>query len=500
MEDFNEHKEKITEQITQTVNSRDVQPIIFAGTELSKRYFSAPSWDGLLEDMAEQCPKVDPNYGFFRQTRNEMEAGQLLGEKYAEWAWDKNDPKFLDDDILDYRNPQDIYLKKEVCGYLEDITPESVDDLTEETVDDDITLDQAKAEIDQLRDIQPHAVITTNYDQFLERIFNQDENESSLGEEGDSDSDLGSEEDRYNVVVGQEVLTEQYKSLGEILKIHGCVTDPESLMLTEEDYENFNSIKRYLSSKMLTYFVEHPLLIVGYSASDPNVQKILSWVNDVRDDSDNISEDIYFLKYESDMDERETFPMKRRIQIGDGRYVTVKQIIANDFEWVFEAFASGEGFNADIRYLRRLIDNMYEVVSEQDPRAKVVDHRNVESIAKDKDELATVLGVSTVGDEPGVQFSHEISPHQMAKELDIGDVNTEVIQQIYEDTEVNITALNNRYHVAFFKGTSSTPRRYSEDALELFEKVIEGEEYELNIPESRIPEEQDPDEAVTLNY
>ena len=60
-------------------------------------------------------------------------------------------------------------------------------------------------EIELLKMIHPHSVITTNYDQFLEKVFPD-----------------------YEVVVGQKILRSNNASIGEIFKIHGCSSLPKS--------------------------------------------------------------------------------------------------------------------------------------------------------------------------------------------------------------------------------------------------------------------------------
>ncbi len=493
MQSHGDHKEQIRNSIEETIGGRECQPIIFAGTGLSMRYFSAPSWDGLLEKMTERYSTINTNYGYWRQTKDPNAVGEILAKKYAELAWDKNDSTFDGEEIYDFSKNQDYYLKTEISEYLDEITPESLGDLSEDTVDDEISLEQALTELRALKDIQPHAVITTNYDEFLENVFND------FGLDGDGEDDG---EDSYQVVVGEEVLKTQFKSLGEILKIHGSVTDPESLILTESDYSNFNTRKRYLSSKMLTYFAEHPLLIAGYSASDPNVKKILSWVNDTPTNCSDIENDIYFLKYEDDLGSVDDFSTEKRIQLEDGSFMTVKRIVAKDFDWVFNSFASGDGFEADVRYLRKLVANMYDVVRKETPRAQVVDHRQLEDIAEDEEELATVLGISSVGDSPGVQLNHPLSTSDVTNELDIGGTPTlkeEVILPIRESYGENITAFNNRYHVAFFEGHSAETRRYSEEAVDLFEKVLNDEEFSVEIPDSHIPDEDISERGYALD-
>lgn len=402
--------------------------------------------------------------------------GSLLADRFSQWAWDKNEEKFSDID-LKYEDTPDIYLKTEISKYFKSITPDSAEDLKEEKLDEDLGLDQAQKEIRKLREIQPHAVVTTNYDRFLENIFNNE----------------GREDEKYDVVVGEEILRSPHKSIGEILKIHGTVTDPSSLTLTSEDYEEFTSRKRYLSSKMLTYFAEHPLLIVGYSATDPNIRSILSWVNQLLPEDEVTAKDIYFLEFDRNIKEYEEYPRMKRIQLGKDRFISVNRIIARDFDWVFDAFASGEGFEVDVRYLRKLLANTYEVVRSKSSDERVVDHKRIEDVAEDKEELATVLGVSAGGKNRGFIFDHDLSPQEMYEKIGLSsayDFKRKVLKPIYEETGMNITGFNNKYHIAFFN-PSVTYRRYSDSAVDLFSEILAGNEFHIQIPKSRVDEEHE---------
>jgi len=476
MRNFEEYQSTVTEDIRETVGSKPVQPILFAGSGLSKRYFSGPSWDGLLSELAADCPKMEHNYGYYRQSRDPTEMGSLLADRFAQWAWDQNERKFSEMD-LDYEDKQDIFLKSEVTDRFKEVTPDSVDRLSEELVDEDLPLDTALDEIELLRDIQPHAVITTNYDTFLETVFNN----------------TNEDDEKYEVIIGEQILKSPHKNVGEILKIHGSVAQPDSLILTSEDYDEFTSRKRYLSSKMLTYFAEHPLLIVGYSATDPNVRSILSWVNQLLPGDEMVAEDIYFLSFERDIEELDEYPLRKQIQLGKGRYISVKQIVASDFDWVFEAFSSGEGFEVDVRYLRKLLANTYEVVRSKSTRERVVDHQRLEDVADDQGELATVLGISADERDRGFLFDHNLSPTELYEQTDIGSsykFKEQILAPIWQDTGVNITGFKNTYHIAFWNNDGGPDyRRYSNAAVDLCERILDGMEYNLNIPDSRIPDD-----------
>jgi len=477
MEDFGEYKQEVISDVESTVGGKSVQPIIFAGTGLSIRYFSAPSWDGLLNKMAGRCPKLDHDYGYYRQNNSPPKMGQLLADWYSQWAWDQDYEKFEEDD-LEYEDPPDIYLKTEIAEYFTNTSPSSVSDLEEDGLSDDLTVDKAQNEIEKLRNIQPHAIITTNYDEFLEVIFNQDD-----------DDDF--EEDKYKVIVGEQILRAQQNSVGEILKIHGSASDPESLILTSDDYEKFNNRKRYLSSKMLTYFAEHPLLIVGYSATDSNVRRILSWMNQALPDGE-VAEDIYFLEYERHINDRESFQRTKRIELGGDHFITVKRIIAKDFEWVFDAFSSGDGFEVDIRTLRKLLANTYDVVRRQTPETKVVDVKRVEEISEDSEELATVLGIAVGSDRFSFQFDHDYGPEEFYNEIGVGSARNfkqNVLLPIWDQEEINITQFNNKYHIAFFDRGAVEYRSYSQAAIDLSNEVLNNGDWELGIPDEQIPDE-----------
>lgn len=511
MPDYDDYKQEVAEDIERTVTKANCQPVIFAGTGLSIRYFGAPSWDGLLEKFTHDCDRLEKEYGFYRQTRAPTEVGQFLAEKYAEWAWEdyaaynEEDSEIehfdWDVDLFDHRSARDIFLKYRIAEYLREITPETVDELDDDTVDEDISYEMAQREIELLREIQPHAVITTNYDRFLEAIFNGEVSDKNLldddrvGSAGFKNKEEFNEDEipSYRVVVGEQVLRTRYRNFGEILHIHGSVADPDSLVLTEEDYHEFNNRRRYLSSKMLTYFAEHPLLIVGYRPDDPNVQQVLTWADEVLSDEQSITEDIYFLQYDENTEVMDEWPREYDIKLEGGGNLQVKSIVASDFDWVFEAFAEGDELAVDPRYLRSLLANTHEVVSSMSSGGEVVDIKRLEDIATDTGELRTVLGYMEEDAEhlPPIKFQHTHKPSNAAEEIRLDNyrtLNKEIIGKIEEDTGTDIKSFNNRYHIAFFEESGPTPRRYSDEAIELFEKVRDGEDYSLDIPDDRIPD------------
>lgn len=201
------YREERTKDIRDCMNEMACQPILFVGSGLSKRYFDSPNWNELLEKLAKDCPLIDKDYAYYKQTIDDLpEIGALFAKHYLDWAWGSGKPQFPDH-LFKPTTAKDFYLKHKISEYFGNITPKSLDEIKNA---------EHKAELESLARIRPHAIITTNYDPFLEIVFPE-----------------------YARVIGQQIIRNSLISFGEIFKIHGCITDPSSLVVTKEDYNFF---------------------------------------------------------------------------------------------------------------------------------------------------------------------------------------------------------------------------------------------------------------------
>ena len=117
----------------------------------------------------------------------------------------------------------------------------------------DLMASEYRKEIELLSKLNVDGIITTNWDLLLEKLFPD-----------------------YKVYIGQsELLFSNPQSIAEIYKIHGSSTRAASLILTREDYEDFESKNPYLAAKLITLFVEHPIVFIGYSLTDRNIAALL---------------------------------------------------------------------------------------------------------------------------------------------------------------------------------------------------------------------------------
>jgi len=103
-------------------------------------------------------------------------------------------------------------------------------------------------------------VWTTNYDQLLERSF---ENAGKI----------------VDLKLTQENLAQTKRDRDVVLyKMHGCVTQPHEAVLTKDDYEQYAVRRPLFVESLKGDLIAKTFLFVGFSFTDPNIDYILSRV------------------------------------------------------------------------------------------------------------------------------------------------------------------------------------------------------------------------------
>ncbi|XTR38143.1 SIR2 family NAD-dependent protein deacylase [Paraclostridium tenue] len=164
--------------------------------------------------------------------------------------------------------------------------------------------------------MNPHAIITTNYDILIENIFS----------------------DKYRTVIGQQVIRKsEVNKIGQIFKIHGCVTNPEEIIISSNDYDFFKKKQKHLSAKLLTYFIRHSTVFIGYSISDENIIGILRNIADMICIDDNLVENIWLVDWAKDeTGEGGRPPSDKVINLGHNKTIRVNYIRVNDYIELFK--------------------------------------------------------------------------------------------------------------------------------------------------------------------
>ncbi len=215
-------------------------PYLFVGAGFSIRYAGADGWSDLLRRFAEPLGRP---FEYYLSTANGdlPTVASLLSHDFHEVWW--TDERFAESRRLHQNEAthQDSALKIEISRHLSaaaSLLP---------------TDGPLASELELLRSATIDGIITTNFDPALEAL--RPDLEAYVGQD--------------------ELLFSDPQGIGEIYKIHGSTSQPNSLILTAEDYASFEARNAYLVAKLLTIFVEHPVVFLGYSLSDRNIQRIL---------------------------------------------------------------------------------------------------------------------------------------------------------------------------------------------------------------------------------
>ncbi|WP_292085631.1 MULTISPECIES: SIR2 family protein [unclassified Brevundimonas] len=113
--------------------------------------------------------------------------------------------------------------------------------------------------------LDPKTIVTTNYDEFVERNFEH----FSGGTEAHSIV-------RHD---GTHLLNDLRSPIRNIVKIHGCVSNPHDVVLDRTSYFEARKKNPSLFSLVSALMTVNTVLFLGYSVSDPDIRIILENIN-----------------------------------------------------------------------------------------------------------------------------------------------------------------------------------------------------------------------------
>lgn len=460
--DYKQYQEEITSDIAKVIADARCQPILFIGSGFTQRYASGPSWEGLLAELAKKCPLIDKDFVYYKQTYKDdlLKIGSIFSEKYHEWAWNAG-RKLFPEHYFAADVPSDIFMKHAIAKILKPLGPSPSGSYGSAALD---------AEIVALKAISAHAIVTTNYDEVLEPLFPD-----------------------YERVISQQILRKPYLAIGEIFKIHGCISEPGTIVVNQADYERFDEDHKYLSAKLLTYFIEHPLVFIGYRANDPNIQKILSDVDRmVKAHEYELVPNIYILERNESIDENSYPPRDKVLAVATNRNIRIKSISASSFEWVFKAFGqAGNLEKIDTKLLRALMARAVDLIRSDIPKKHVeINFQMLEHAVENGETFASLFGVTSVGDPSKINLTHKYVISEVYKLLGLPNIYqaNELIKQIEKEKGINIKCFDNKYHVGLRYGTAakSTYHKYSDAFVDMAKRAIAGKPYTVDAQEIKV--------------
>ena len=97
---------------------------------------------------------------------------------------------------------------------------------------------------------------------------------------------------------------EDCENYSEIYKIHGCITDPKSIVITKEDYDRFQKNSLLISAKITSMLINSPIIFMGYSLSDINIRNIIGEFTNSLDNKEllRFEDRIILVEYDKEVD------------------------------------------------------------------------------------------------------------------------------------------------------------------------------------------------------
>ncbi|MBQ3620788.1 MAG: SIR2 family protein [Methanosarcinaceae archaeon] len=304
---------KMSQTLKEIIAGFRTIPILFAGSGITRRYYNLPDWESLLKEFAMRI-KNDPfSYRSYLISVKTDQTSETVFPKVASLMQ-------TDFDRLWFQNSDFRRLKTDDFRFIESGTSPFKAEISAFLKEKSIIQSQYSEEISKLKNISVKnisAVITTNYDLFFESLF-----------------------DGYKTYVGQEDLFfSAVQGIAEIYKIHGSVSDPGSLVLTEEDYSDFYDKSRYLASKLMTLFVEYPVIFIGYSLKDENIRRILSDIAYCLPDDKlkQLEKSLVFIEYQKDAAGAQV--SSHSVFLGS-KVISMTKITMSDFGLLYDELAN----------------------------------------------------------------------------------------------------------------------------------------------------------------
>ncbi len=192
---------------------------------------------------------------------------------------------------------------------------------------------------------------------------------------------------------------------GSVYKIHGCVSAPSELTITEEDYNYFDSKYELIRAQLLSLFIHNPVIFIGYSISDRNIQQILKTIFSYVPTNSVLANKIRnnFLLVEYEPDSNSTTISEHDIYIGSGTTIRINKIKTDNYISIFSSLSNLilPVSAMDIRKVQKVWN---EIKSGGDIEVK---------ITEDLDQLKNGQMVLAVGSHKRVKYEFQTKPEMM---------------------------------------------------------------------------------------
>jgi SIR2-like domain len=358
---MSEKEKYFKDKFSKQLKLADSPPFLFIGSGISIRYCNIPTWLNLLEEFVKKyhnCFKHEFGYYSSRASNDPLKIASNLSSEFHEYWWKAEE----------FKENRSINSKKASSN----VEAAFKIELSEFVKSKQGKKEEFDLEVELFSQAVLSGILTTNWDTFLQNLFPD-----------------------YMVAIGQkEAIFANQKSIGNLYKIHGCISNPLSLVVTTNDYDQFVESNHYLNAKILTLFTEYPIIFIGYSLSDPNIEAILSNLISCLDKDlfqyEKLQNRLFFVEWQRD-------PCVPSIEnssyVSKSITIPLTKIKAHSYIDIWEVLSEIPR-TLSVKTLRHLQDMVFDFVSSTKPKKKIFVN-GIEELDKIED-LEVVVGFGNI--------------------------------------------------------------------------------------------------------
>lgn len=331
-------------------------PVLFIGSGFSKRYCllengdSFPTWVELLKKICLLISKDKYYYDLIEEQEKKSQknlSNGILYQKIALTLEEEFTCAFLKRKLLDQnlqKQIEFIYDKNKISPMKLFIS------LFFSNIHINNSIPTLTNELEEFKKTKEHVAsyITTNYDEFIE---------SQLGD--------------VAAIVGDSMYLEDPEY--NLFKIHGSIIDPKSIVITKDDYREFDERDKVIQAKLINQFVSKNIIFLGYSINDDNIKKILSSIFSPLEANGEIFNKIKnnFILIEYKKGEDQLLTEVYNLDIGEGRIIPIKKISTDNYKKIYSQINEIEMKYSlkEVKHLKGAIRTL--VVENKGPELKV---------------------------------------------------------------------------------------------------------------------------------
>lgn len=377
-------------------------PVLFIGTGISLRYLNnSYTWDGLLKKVASD---ITTDEEFYLDIKSKCQENKKYRYDKVASMLEKEFNDYLSEDRNgDFKHINDIFYD----NMKKDINLSRFKIYISEIFSQLEFRPEMKEEISELKKVRKNigSIITTNYDKLIEEVF------------------------EFNPLIGNNILLSN--PYGALYKIHGCISDADKIIITEEDYKCFDEKYELIRAQLLSLFIHNPIIFIGYNMEDRNIKSILKTIFTYIDPQSKDAEEIRgnFLLVEYDKDSMNEEITEHDIDIEGFSTIRINKIKTDNFIAIYKALAEiNLPISAmDVRKVQNIVAEIYSGGS-----IKVTITEDIDSLKNDDKILA-------IGSSKTISYQYQTSSELMANYFKIIDESNSQILTLIDKYKLQKT-------------------------------------------------------------